>query len=88
MFNPACTETAAPAITGFLATRALPATGKAVHERASQKLVETQKLLQERLAPQRRVVHAGDVIYQSGERFGNLYILNSGLFKIVNLSAD
>jgi CRP/FNR family transcriptional regulator len=93
MFNPARTETAAPAMTGFLATRALAPVGngvqeRTVHERASQKLVETQKLLQERLAPQRRVVHAGDVIYQSGERFGNLYILNSGLFKVVNLSAD
>ena len=41
-----------------------------------------------RLAPQRRVVHAGDVIYQAGERFANLYVLNSGFFKIVNLSAD
>ena len=72
MFNPARTETAAPALNGFLAARALPPQGQAVHERASQKLVETQKLLQDRLAPQRRVVHAGDVIYQSGERFGNL----------------
>ena len=60
----------------------------AVHERASHKLMETPKLLKERLAPQHRVVHAGDVVYQAGERFGNLYILNSGFFKIVNLSAD
>ncbi len=45
-------------------------------------------LLSSLLAPQRRVVHAGDVIYQSGERFGTLYILNSGFFKIVNQSAD
>ena len=27
-------------------------------------------------------------IYQSGERFGNLYVLNSGFFKIVNLAPD
>ena len=40
------------------------------------------------LAPQRRLVHAGDVLYQAGERFGNLYILNSGFFKMVNLSPD
>lgn len=45
-------------------------------------------LLAVALEPQRRVVHAGDVIYQAGERFGNLYILNSGFFKIVNLSSD
>ncbi|MET3373521.1 CRP/FNR family transcriptional regulator [Variovorax boronicumulans] len=46
------------------------------------------KLLCEQLHPQRRVVHRGDTVYQAGERFGNLYILNSGFFKIVNLSAD
>jgi CRP/FNR family transcriptional regulator len=51
-------------------------------------MVATLKLLDEALAPQRRVVHAGDVIYQAGERFGNLYVLNSGFSKIVNLSPD
>ena len=55
---------------------------------ASLRIVETLKLLNEALAPQRRVVHAGDVIYQAGERFGNLYVLNSGFNKIVNLSPD
>jgi CRP/FNR family transcriptional regulator len=58
------------------------------NQRASQHIGDTLKLLQDKLAPQRRVVHAGDVIYQSGERFANLYILNSGFFKVVNLSAD
>jgi CRP/FNR family transcriptional regulator len=37
---------------------------------------------------QRRVVRAGDVLYQAGERFTHLYILNSGFAKIVNLSSD
>jgi CRP/FNR family transcriptional regulator len=46
------------------------------------------RLLCDRLCPQRRVVHTGDAIYQAGERFGNLYILSSGFFKIVNLAAD
>ena len=40
------------------------------------------------LAPQRHVVHTGDVIYGGGERFECLYILNSGFFKIVNQSSD
>jgi CRP/FNR family transcriptional regulator, anaerobic regulatory protein len=88
MFNPSPTQTAAATLYGSRAARALPMAGAAAHEPASHKLMETQKLLKERLDPQRRVVHAGDVIYQAGERFGNLYILNSGLFKIVNLSAD
>ena len=58
------------------------------NQRASQHIADTLKLLNDALAPQRRIVHAGDAIYQAGERFGNLYILNSGFFKIVNLSAD
>ncbi|BEP42538.1 Crp/Fnr family transcriptional regulator [Variovorax sp. V15] len=57
-------------------------------ECAGRNTMDTLKLLGEQLKPQRRVVHTGDTIYQAGERFGNLYILNSGFFKIVNLSAD
>ncbi|HEX6704840.1 MAG TPA: Crp/Fnr family transcriptional regulator [Albitalea sp.] len=60
----------------------------AANQRASRHIADTLKLLNDTLAPQRRVVHAGDVVYQAGERFGNLYILNSGFFKIVNLSPD
>ena len=33
-------------------------------------------------------MRAGDVIYQAGERFSNIYILNAGFAKIVGLSAD
>ena len=51
-------------------------------------ITDTLKMLSDVLAPQRRVVHTGDVVYQGGERFGSLYILNSGFFKIVNQSAD
>ncbi len=57
-------------------------------QRASQNITETLRLLSDTLAPQRRVVHAGDVIYRAGEQFANLYVLNSGFFKIVTLSAD
>jgi CRP/FNR family transcriptional regulator len=62
--------------------------GPSADQDASRRMVETLKMLNEALAPQRRVVHAGDVIYQAGERFGNLYVLNSGFSKIVNLSPD
>ena len=58
------------------------------NQAASQHIASTLKLLKDKLEPQRRVLHAGDVIYRSGERFGNLYILNSGSAKIVSLSAD
>lgn len=45
-------------------------------------------LLAEVLAPQRRIVRTGDVVYRAGDRFSNLYVLSSGAFKIVNLSTD
>ena len=56
--------------------------------RARQRIAEILKLLSTTLAPQRRLVHAGELIYQAGEQFGNLYILNSGFFKIVTMSPD
>jgi CRP/FNR family transcriptional regulator len=56
--------------------------------RASERVAETLRLLNERLAPKRRVVHAGDVVCAAGERFENLYVLTSGTFKMVDLTAD
>jgi CRP/FNR family transcriptional regulator len=56
--------------------------------RASRDIADTLKLLVDTLAPQRRVVHAGEVIYRAGERFGTLYVMNSGFFKLVTLSSD
>ena len=61
---------------------------RAADRQASHTAAETMKLLSERLAPRRRVVHAGEVVYSAGERFDSLYVLNSGFFKMVNLAAD
>lgn len=58
------------------------------NERANQHIANALHLLDDHLSPQRRIVHAGDVIYHAGERFGHLYIVNSGFFKIVNMSPD
>ncbi|MFO1214909.1 MAG: Crp/Fnr family transcriptional regulator [Burkholderiaceae bacterium] len=58
------------------------------NRRSSQSITESLALLAQALAPQRRMVHAGDRIYQSGQAFGHLYVLNSGFFKIVNLAPD
>ncbi|WP_422016780.1 Crp/Fnr family transcriptional regulator [Roseateles sp.] len=58
------------------------------NRRAGQRIGETLQLLSRTLDPQRRVVRAGDAIYQSGERFSHLYVLNSGIFKLLSLSAD
>ncbi|MDN3920361.1 Crp/Fnr family transcriptional regulator [Roseateles violae] len=54
----------------------------------SRRIAATLKLLAEKLAVQRRVVHTGDRIYQAGREFGCLYIVNSGIYKIVSLMPD
>lgn len=54
----------------------------------SQRIAACLDLLRETLPIQRRVVHAGDALYQAGEHFTNLHVLNSGMVKIVNLSPD
>lgn len=56
--------------------------------RACEDIAGTLQLLGEVLAPKRSLVHAGDRVYQAGEQFGNLYIVNFGFFKMVNLSPD
>ena len=87
------TSTAAPTF-ARTAPRSMPllsATAKsesAVNQRANQRTVDTLALLNDALAPQRRIVRAGDTICQAGERFSKLYILNSGFVKIVGVSAD
>lgn len=55
---------------------------------AAREISGTMALLRGTLAPQRRVIRAGDVVYRLGECFDNLYVLNSGYCKIVNLSQD
>ncbi|MGH8795714.1 MAG: Crp/Fnr family transcriptional regulator [Caldimonas sp.] len=67
---------------------ALPEVVGRRHASAPDNIAATLALLGETVAVQRRGVHAGDAIYQAGERFVNLCILNSGFVKIVNLSAD
>ena len=49
---------------------------------------DTLALLAEVLKPQKRIVRAGDVLYRAGERFDCLHVLNSGMVKVVKLTAD
>lgn len=46
------------------------------------------QLLERSVPIQRRIVRAGDTVYQVGQPFGCLYIVNSGFFKMVNLSNE
>lgn len=82
-FTPSIAAMPAAMSTGSLARS--PSEGQMA---ASRQISDILDLLDEQLAPKRRIVHAGDVIYRAGERFSHLYILNSGLCKIVNLAAD
>jgi CRP/FNR family transcriptional regulator len=67
----------------------LPAAGRAPRERLLRHdIAETLGLLRDVLQPQRRTIHAGDVIYRAGEPCSRLYILNSGFFKLVGITAD
>ena len=81
------TDTASPSAAFALqpVPRALPFDAD---RKTSAGIADTLMLLRDRLDPQRRIVHAGDVIYRAGETFANLHILNTGFFKIVKLTAD
>lgn len=65
-----------------------PAKSDRANDLAGERTAETLALLARALSPQRRVVHSGDAVYQAGTTFQNLYVLNAGMFKIVNLAAD
>ena len=54
----------------------------------AQRIGEMLALVAERVPLQRRVVHAGDVVYRCGDDFTQLFILNTGCCKIVNSAAD
>jgi CRP/FNR family transcriptional regulator len=58
------------------------------YDLASQQIATRLCLLRDKLTPQKRVVRAGDVVYQAGEQFTHLFIINSGIFKMINLSPD
>lgn len=97
MFSPCATSSAAamPAPRPAAIPAAIPATpprhapaGDPSPVTMGRQIADTLRLLDDKLAPARRVVHAGDVLYRAGERFTTLYVLNAGSFKIVNLLAD
>jgi CRP/FNR family transcriptional regulator len=54
----------------------------------AQRIADMLALIQQSVPVQRRIVRAGDTVYQAGGRFECLFVLNSGFFKIVNTAAD
>jgi CRP/FNR family transcriptional regulator len=58
------------------------------HLSAAQRIAAMLQLLQDELPVHKRLVHAGDVVCQVGQRFQCLYVVNSGFFKMINLSDE
>jgi CRP/FNR family transcriptional regulator len=52
------------------------------------RIAESLRLVADNVPIQRRVLRAGDTVYQAGQRFTHLHVVNAGMYKIVNLSAD
>ncbi|MEI8169515.1 MAG: Crp/Fnr family transcriptional regulator [Rhodoferax sp.] len=49
---------------------------------------ESLALIEKHMTFDRRTFHAGETAYRCNQNFENLYLVNSGLFKIVNLAID
>ncbi len=65
------------------ATRSLRAV-----EAPSQRWRESLALIERHVQFSRRTVHAGDAVQVAGDAFTSLHIVNSGVFKTVNLASD
>jgi CRP/FNR family transcriptional regulator len=65
--------------------RCLDSARDAAHAQA---IGERLALLDAHVAVQRRILRAGDLVYQAGQRFTHLYVANTGAYKIVNLTRD
>ncbi|MCV2352255.1 Crp/Fnr family transcriptional regulator [Paucibacter sp. Y2R2-4] len=54
----------------------------------AQQIARTLALLLEHLPVRRRVLHAGDLIFEAGMPFHQLYVLSSGSAKVITSAAD
>jgi CRP/FNR family transcriptional regulator len=61
---------------------------RAEARKESRRIGDMLALVAERVPVQRRVVHAGDMVYRCGDAFTQLFLLNTGYCKIVNSAAD
>jgi CRP/FNR family transcriptional regulator len=63
---------------------------RAAHDTAAwtRSIADSLALIADSVPVQRRLLRAGDAVYQAGERFTHLHVINSGFFKLVTLSPD
>ncbi|MBX3621999.1 MAG: Crp/Fnr family transcriptional regulator [Rhizobacter sp.] len=57
-------------------------------QRTCTRIADSLKLIHDSLPVTRRLLRAGDAVYEAGERFESLHVVNSGFFKLVNLASD
>lgn len=88
MFATAPAVTAVTAVSSAPLRRPAPAGEFAQATVHIRRVAEMLALVADAFPVQRRLVHAGDAIFQAGQPFTHLYVLNSGFVKMVNLSAD
>jgi CRP/FNR family transcriptional regulator len=82
--------TAAPTTESTPACRAtspMPC-GLSEMQHTARRIADSLNLVNDKLPVTRRLLHAGESVYEAGERFECLHVVNSGFFKLVNLSAD
>ncbi len=78
----------------MMTTAAVAPSARATHRppvaqhTVAERIADTLRLLEDHVDISRRVVHAGDSVYQAGDGFGCLYVINSGFCKTINLAAD
>jgi CRP/FNR family transcriptional regulator len=58
------------------------------HQQTARRICDELKLLETRVPIRRRRVGAGESVYRAGEPFSQLFVVNTGFFKIVNVSPD
>lgn len=58
------------------------------HQQGGQRIAESLKLVYDSVPVTRRLLRAGESVYEAGERFECLHVVNSGFFKLVNLASD
>ena len=54
----------------------------------SHRIATSLEQIERAVAVQRRIVRQGDFVYQAGKPFTHLFVVNTGMFKVVNLSRD
>jgi CRP/FNR family transcriptional regulator len=80
--------TATAARTATTTARPLQPRAAAREHGVAQRIADTLGLLEQHVCITRRVLRAGESLYQAGEAFGSLHVVNSGFFKTINLAAD